>query len=136
MSHRLQNLLRLGTRPLAARETLIRSTGLRWTSQPATGAGKCEGRTTTVGKFDNSKDAFRSKTTTELLRALIVFRMCAVDTLVVYQGKVSHNKTMRSDLLLIIIIIILIKKTIFLKTSGLVLAILKRCQHAFREMVI
>lgn len=109
MSHRLQNLLRLGTRPLAAKETLIRSTGLRWTSRPATGAGKCEGRTTTVGTFDNSKDAFRSKTTTELLRALIVFRMCAVDTLVFYQGKVSHNETMRSDLLLIIIIIILIK---------------------------
>ena len=41
-----------------------------------------------IETFDNSKDAFRGKTTPELLRALLVFRLFTFDTLVAYQGKV------------------------------------------------
>ena len=91
MSHRLQNLLRLGTRSFRVRETGIRPNGLLWSTRAVTCTGRSEGKAAAIGSFDNTKDAFRAKTTAELVRALVVFRMCAVDKVVVYQGKVSGN---------------------------------------------
>ena len=91
MTHRLQTLVRFGTRSFVARDTDIQLRGCRWLSHQA---GQFEERTAQIGTFDNSKDAFRGKTTPELLRALLVFRLCAFDTLVAYQGKVCSNTTM------------------------------------------
>ena len=39
--------------------------------------------------FDDSKQAFKSKTTWEIMRALTVFRLCTVDLLVDNNRKVS-----------------------------------------------
>lgn len=40
--------------------------------------------------FENSRQGYSSKTTYELLRAVMVFQMCNMDTLVKYQGQVSQ----------------------------------------------
>lgn len=39
--------------------------------------------------FDNTQEAYKSKTTIELLRSLLVFRLCAVDILVEKNKEVS-----------------------------------------------
>lgn len=39
--------------------------------------------------FDNTREAYKSKTNIELLRSLLVFRLCAIDTLVEKNKEVS-----------------------------------------------
>lgn len=39
--------------------------------------------------FDNTQEAYKSKTNIELLRSLLVFRLCAIDTLVEKNKEVS-----------------------------------------------